>query len=198
MQNKNLCFLFDILVSNKPSLLIKRYEDIVFELIPELKLCKGFNQNNEWHIYDVYSHILHVIDGVRSDLIIRLAALFHDIGKPYTYTEDEFKIGHFYGHFNESNKIFMAFAKKYNLESKLVNTTSKLIYYHDINFDSLTEDELKNILNKFNKEELQLLFELKRSDLLAQNKKYHYLLENYNNTLKKIIEIKKFKDDFTS
>ena len=80
--------LFKILLSDKPSDRIKNNEKEIFEFIPELKDCKGFNQNNDWHVYDVYEHILHVVDYVEEDLILRLTALFHDIGKPLSYTED--------------------------------------------------------------------------------------------------------------
>ena len=87
--------LFSILLSEKPSILIKQNEEDIFKLIPELKRCKGFNQNNPWHPYDVYEHILHVVDNVDNDLILRLIALFHDIGKPEVYKEDEQGIGNF-------------------------------------------------------------------------------------------------------
>ena len=59
----NVKNLFNILLSDNPSELIKYHEKEIFLLIPELEKSKGFNQNNEWHIYDVYEHILHVIDG---------------------------------------------------------------------------------------------------------------------------------------
>lgn len=32
-----------------------------------------------------------------------------------------------------------------------------------------------------------MLFQLKRSDLLAQNKKYHYLLDNYDKQEQRIL-----------
>ena len=96
--NDELKLLFNILLSKEPSRLIKENEEYIFSIIPELKNTKGFNQNNLWHIYDVYEHILHVIDGVPGDLTLRLVALFHDIGKPFTYTVDENNVGHFYNH----------------------------------------------------------------------------------------------------
>ena len=86
--------LYNILLSDKPSDNILASEKEIFLLIPELENCKGFNQNNEWHIYDVYEHILHVIDNVPSNLNLRLAALFHDIGKPTSFTKDEEGSGH--------------------------------------------------------------------------------------------------------
>ena len=176
----NIDKLINILLENKPSEIIKQNEDYIFSIIPELKLCKGFNQNNPWHIYNVYEHILHVIDGVPNTLDLRLAALFHDLGKPFVYTEDDMGVGHFYQHWLKSNEIFIAFANRYALDSNLINIVSKLILYHDQHLEKYTQDEIADFLLKFNKEEIKKLFILKRSDLLAQSMKYHYLLKKYN------------------
>jgi len=171
--------LFEILLVENPGLALKENEDYLFSLIPDLAKCKGFEQNNCWHIYDVYEHILKVVDGVSSNLTVRLAALFHDIGKPYVYTKDELGVGHFCGHWNKSKEIFMSFAKEYNLNEDLVKTVFKLIIYHDLNFENISDAMENVILNGFTKEELMMLFELKESDLLAQNEQFHHLLDNY-------------------
>ena len=181
--------MFNILLTNKPSLYIKKNEKELFEMIPELKYSKGFNQNNIWHVYDVYEHILHVIDNVPNNLILRLTALFHDIGKPFVYTEDENKMGHFYGHWDKSNEIFNSFANKYNLDKDLVEIVSKLITYHDIRINKLSKEELQDLVIIFNMDEIKMLFELKRSDLLAQNPKFHSLLEDYIEDERKIINL---------
>ncbi len=174
--NMNLELFYKILLCDKPSKLIKENENYFFKLIPELKKCKGFNQNNPWHIYDVYEHILHVIDDVRNDLVLRITALFHDVGKPYVYKEDNNHIGHFYNHWNKSNEIFLKFAKKYNLDKKLINQISNLIIYHDMNLDIETK-ELSKIIDNIGIENIELLYEIKKSDLKAQNSKYHYILD---------------------
>lgn len=172
-----------ILLSDKPSILIKENENLFFELIPELEHCKGFEQNNDWHIYDVYEHILHVVDGVDNDLVLRLAALFHDIGKPSTYKEDSEGIGHFYNHWNVSCDIL----NRYDIEDK--HLISMLVYYHDINIDKLSMDEINKMIDDIGQNNIHKLFILKRSDLLAQNSKYHNLLEKYNKQEEKIKEI---------
>ena len=92
----NIEGLYNLLLSEEPSDNIKKHEKEVFDLIPKLKNCKSFDQNNDWHIYDVYEHILHVVDYVSPNLIMRLAALFHDIGKPLSYTEDKNGIRRFW------------------------------------------------------------------------------------------------------
>ena len=171
--------LYEILLSEKPSYNILNNEKKIFELIPELKNCRGFNQNNEWHIYDVYEHILHVVDSVPANIVLRMASLFHDIGKPNSYTEDENKIGHFYGHWDESKKIFDDFALKHNLDPTMSSLISSLIYYHDINISKLSNEELNKLHETLGEQGIKMLFELKTADLLAQNKKFHYILKDY-------------------
>ena len=164
-----------ILLEDKPSIQIKQREQELFELLPELKRCKGFNQQNEWHIYDVYEHILHVIDGVPSEISLRLAALFHDLGKPSTFTTDEKGIGHFYGHWQESLNIFNWYIQNNELDPELIKKVQIYIYYHDISLDKVNDETLR----KIGKENIGPLYTLKRADLLAQNPKFHYLLEDY-------------------
>jgi hypothetical protein len=171
LYNNNLDFLNKILLSENPSILIRENEEIIFDIIKELRICKGFNQNNPWHPYDVYEHILHVLDNTSTNLVLRYAALFHDIGKPNVYKEDENGTGHFYGHWDSSCEIFTNFANKYGIDDYLKNKVLKLIYYHDFNIDKLDKEK------EFSNEELKLLLELKKADLLAQNSKFHYLLE---------------------
>ena len=188
-------FLKHILVQDNPSELIKENENRIFNMIPELSICKGFKQNNEWHIYDVYEHILHVVDNVPNNIELRLAALFHDIGKPFVYHEDEHGIGHFFGHWNKSNEIFESFASKYNISDESKKLISNLIFYHDVNVEKMSEKEINDMINNIGISNIKLLFSLKRADLLAQSPEYHYLLENINLQEEKIIELsKKIKD----
>ena len=167
---------------------LKQNEQEIFKLIPELKKCKGFNQNNNWHIYDVYEHILHVVSGVENNKYLRLAALFHDIGKPLTYTEDSEGIGHFYNHWNKSIEIFNSYKEKFELSESEFNLISNLIFYHDLNVSKLNVYELKEFIDSIGKDNINLLFSLKRADLLAQSSQYHYLMNNVNIQEQKIIK----------
>lgn len=166
---------------------IKQHEIKIFELIPELKLCKGFNQNNNWHIYDVYEHILHVMSNTEENIYLRLAAFFHDIGKPKTYTEDEFGIGHFYNHWSKSIEIFQKYQDKFNLSEEEILLITNLIFYHDINIEKLTNEEINGMIKAIGYKNIKLLFSLKKADLLAQNPEYHHLLENIEKQEEKLI-----------
>ena len=177
--------LFKILLEDKPSKEIKKHEKEIFDLIPELSECKGFKQNNEWHIYDVYEHTLHVLDNVPDDLTLRLAALFHDTGKPMCYNEDENGVGHFYGHWTKSMIIFERFAVTNKLDKRLSDLVSYLIYFHDANIDRVDIDNLHTIIGSSG---IKQLYQLKKADLLAQNEKYHYILEDLEKQETKILK----------
>lgn len=178
MTAEELC---ELLMIDKPSEAIKSREAEVFKLIPILEDCKGFDQKNEWHIYDVYEHILHVLDGVPKDKDLRLAALFHDVGKPEKCKIGEDGVGHYYGHWEKSQEVFDEFADKYQIENK--ELISNLIFYHDKGLGNLSEKEMEDMCKLFGKKGIKMLFTLKRADLKAQNPKYHYNSEKNPNNL---------------
>ena len=179
--------LYNILLSDNPREELLIHEEQLFDLIPELKICKGFDQMNEWHVYDVYEHILHVVDNVPSDIVLRLTALFHDIGKPNCFVLDSNGVGHFFGHWNESLKIFSDFSKKHDIDFDISSLVSKLILYHDKNISKMDEEEKKMLFETFDSNGIKMLYQIKRADLLAQNSKYHYILDNYDEQEKKIL-----------
>jgi len=180
--------LLEILLSKNVYDEIKNNEIEIFKLIPELKVCKGFNQNNKWHIYDVYEHVLHVVNNVRDNKSLRLAALFHDIGKPIVYFEDMYGVGHFYNHWNTSIEIFNKYKKVLELSIEEYDLIKHLIFYHDINLDKINSNDLNQMMNFIKKDNINLLFELKRADLLAQSPNYHFLLSNIDIQEKKLIK----------
>lgn len=75
------------------------YHEVFSLFIPEIKDMLGFQQNNPYHMYDVWNHTVHAIEYCESDdLVTRLAVFFHDIGKPHCYQDGEDGIRHFKGH----------------------------------------------------------------------------------------------------
>ena len=157
-----------ILLSNHPSIIIDDYKDIFCILIPELKESIGFKQNNPHHLYDVFNHTLKVIDNTPNNLALRMSALFHDLGKPACYKEDEKGIGHFLGHQFISAKIFENFANKYKIDSKTKDLVTKLVICHDQEL-STKPVKVTRFLQKFGVEHIELLFKLKEADKKGQN-----------------------------
>lgn len=169
--------------------ILRKYKDVFFFIIPELRELYGFNQNNPYHIYDVWEHTLHVIENTdRGNLKLRLSALFHDIGKPLVYTEEN-GIGHFFKHSVESSKICEKILKDLRFSNDIIFDVCTVVENHDMTL-TLSKKSLRKVLQKISKEQLELLIALKKADILGQNpqKKFERLFL--------INQFSKFLDEF--
>ena len=90
--------------------------------LPELLEGYGVIQN-DFHTDDVYWHNLHCVDIAPDE--VKLAALFHDIGKPRK------KDGpHFYGHDLEGAEMTRKIMKRLRFSNEEIQKTSNLIRWH--------------------------------------------------------------------
>lgn len=142
------------------------YNDIIATVIPEFKPCIGFDQNNRYHQYTVYDHIAHAVDNYKgTDLTVKLALFFHDIGKPTCYTEDE-NGGHFHGHGIPSRDIAEQILQRLRFDNKTQKDVTELVLYHDSVIEP-TPKTVKRWLNKIGEEQLLRLLEIRMADILA-------------------------------
>ena len=83
-----------ILLLKKPSEAFNMLDDIglLAILFPELKQNQNVEQPKHYHDKDVYGHTMDVVDIIKPDLLLRMTALFHDIGKAKTKSESNGKI----------------------------------------------------------------------------------------------------------
>ena len=189
--------LKNIMNTPNPAKYIREFKEVFFAFIPGLEKTYGFEQNNPWHIHDVFEHTMHVIENTKDNAILRVAALFHDIGKPAVYTEETktkedgstYKVGHFYGHNKRSAIYFEEFAKQMHIPEEEKNLISKLIVYHDFNL-STKPKKIQEYIDDLGVENIPLLFALKRADNLAQN------LEKSKDTLAKLDETERIFNEY--
>ena len=157
------------LMDKKPSTKLDSSKELLFSVIPEFEESYGFDQMNPWHIYDVYNHTLKVVDNVGRVLPLRIAALFHDMGKPYKFSQED-GVGHFYEHWVESLRIFDRHYKDFNLSMDDVILIRKLIFFHDLRF--VNNPKMADFMVSQVGDDIDLLFDLKKADILAQNPEY--------------------------
>ncbi|MEI7603400.1 MAG: HD domain-containing protein [bacterium] len=113
-----------LIESPKPSYGIEllRESGLLSLFLPELLEGYGVDQN-DYHHDDVYWHSLHCAD-IAPDKI-KLAALFHDIGKPRK------KDGpHFYGHDIEGAEMTKVIMKRLKFSNDEIDRISNLIRWH--------------------------------------------------------------------
>ena len=71
---------------------------LLAHIVPELLESVNFGQNR-FHRWDVWRHTLRCVDAAPPDLVVRLAALLHDVGKPRSAQPPEPRGEHtFYNH----------------------------------------------------------------------------------------------------
>jgi tRNA nucleotidyltransferase (CCA-adding enzyme) len=120
-----------ILISEYPAntLRLMAQFGILELIIPELMPSIGFEQN-DFHTQDVFEHILTVVQNSPSELRLRLAALFHDIGKPESLSVDENGRRHFYLHeeigFHKTKTIM----KRLKFSNDEIHAVSELVRLH--------------------------------------------------------------------
>jgi len=146
---------------------LDRCRKVIDEIIPEAVPMFGLDQKNDYHCYDVWQHTLHVVHYVINTVPLKLAAFFHDIGKPPCMTLTEDGWGHFYGHEHMSAEMAESVMKRLKFDNKTTALVKELIWYHGIVFQQ-TEKHAKHMLNKFGAEKLDMLTELEIADVSSQ------------------------------
>ncbi|MGM0396085.1 MAG: CCA tRNA nucleotidyltransferase [Bacillota bacterium] len=163
--------LFKILLSEKPSrgFLLMRGLGILKEVIPELIPAIGFDQRNPHHDRSVFQHTLTVMDYTQPVIHVRLAALLHDIGKPYTFTVDDKGVGHFYGHDKKSVEIGKEILTRLNCSTELIDSTLRLIREHMIHHPDLKKKGLKRQLQRVGENRIYDLIDLQIADRMSKS-----------------------------
>ena len=183
--------VYKLLLNQIPSYGIRILEKmgVLKVILPEIIPAIGFKQYNPHHEMDVYNHILCVLDNTPSVIQIRLAALFHDIGKPYTLTMDEEGIGHFYGHDKLGAEISKEVLKRFKASNNLIEAVYNLVKEHMNHHANFKDKGLKRLMRRLGKEEVFHLIELQIADIKCSNKEANvdHIIER-RNRIKEILE----------
>ena len=160
------------------------------QIIPEFKPCIDFEQNNPYHCFTVDKHIGSTLIFDKSDdLIVRLALLFHDIGKPYCFQDGEDGIRHFKGHGRVSAEITDNIMKRLRFDNDTRNKVVELVHYHDATFE-VGKKYVKRWLNKIGEDQFRRLLEIRKADIKGQKPNYvQSRIEKVDNMAKILEEV---------
>ncbi|MBQ1272533.1 MAG: HD domain-containing protein [Clostridia bacterium] len=158
---------------------LSSFSDVLGVVLPELLPTVGFDQRNFHHVYPLYEHLIHTVKNVPPLPRLRLAALFHDLGKPATFSVDPQGVGHFYGHAQKSTEMteeILARLRFFNAERREI---IPLIRHHDAPIDP-TPTAVRRKLNKLGETGFFDLISLMRADNLALNPEFHHRQKTYD------------------
>ncbi len=162
-----------ILMTDEPMMAIGMLEQLSLlqYIIPELRDGIGCKQGKKAHKYDVFEHLLRSLQHAADknyNLKLRLAALFHDIGKPRSrrikgegYT--------FYGHEVVGAKMTAEIMKRLNMPRDLTESVVKLVRWHMFfsDPDEITLSAVRRMINNVGKDEIQNLLCLRICDRIG-------------------------------
>lgn len=177
-----------LLLSGHPEKLVQAYElGITKIILPEFDAMMETQQHNSHHIYSVGLHIIKAVEEVGSLaaggkngiegpspltekelLILKYTMLLHDCAKPLCRKRGEDGQDHFHGHGEMGVGIAKDVLRRLKFDNETTDTVLRLIKWHDYRF-TLTSSGMRKATNKIGEDIMDLLFLVKRADILAQN-----------------------------
>ena len=143
------------------------FAEIFAEILPEIAPMMGFQQCNPHHKYDVWEHSVRAMESIRPEPLLRLTMLFHDAGKPGTFSMDERGIGHFYGHPAVSYDIAQQAVKHLRLPVQQEQKLLYLVRHHDTPL-GCTLRSVRRKLAVHGEEIYRSLLAVKKADCIGQ------------------------------
>lgn len=187
-----------MITSEKPSyyLLLLEESGILDVIFPELKRTVGFAQFSPYHDKTLFDHLICVMDYVRPDLSLRLAALFHDISKVDTLSIGEDGRGHFYGHEILGAELVEEILKKYRLPNKTIEKVKILILDHMKVHSEMSDKALRRQIKRVGRENVLDLYDLLIADCKATriDRDASFII-NRKNRVKELLDEKEMKTE---
>jgi tRNA nucleotidyltransferase/poly(A) polymerase len=128
------------------------------------ELPKLYNlHQGKYHMKDAWNHTLDVMKSVPNTLEHKMAALFHDSGKPKTFTNLDGEI-HFYGHQFVSAKIFNKFTNRFKYSNEFIERVIPAIEMHMNFIDRMLDKTIRRFVNKYGKDEMLFICDIAEAD----------------------------------
>jgi len=149
-------------------------------ILPEVERMHGVSQPPRFHPEgDVWKHTMIMLDTLSGETspdtnpVLAWSALLHDVGKPFSRTEDENGV-HFYGHVQQGEAIADGVLQRLKFSNAQRETVVSLIHHHMdfMNVQKMRPARLKRFLRM---PDFRLHLDLHRLDCLAS----HGMLDYY-------------------
>ncbi len=156
-----------IVTSSDPVRGIEYMKDsgLLVQVLPELAECAGIEQR-ELHCFDVYYHSVYSCEAEPTgDPVLRLAALFHDLGKAKTLVYSDAGVPMFYNHEKASAELVETIMKRLKFPTSDTRRASHLVLHHMFNYtDEWSDSAVRRFINRVGTEHINDLLSLRQAD----------------------------------
>jgi putative nucleotidyltransferase with HDIG domain len=108
-------------------------------VMPEVAQTDGFAQKTPYHAYDLFTHLLKTAAATPPDVVLRLAALLHDVGKISTQMAKPDRMV-YYGHEKKSAETAAEVMRRLRFPNRSRELASLLVANHMINYSTAWSD----------------------------------------------------------
>jgi tRNA nucleotidyltransferase/poly(A) polymerase len=153
--------------SPRTGLLIMEETGLLRLVLPELDACRGVEQKG-FHRFDVLNHSLWACAYAAErgfSQAVRLAALFHDLGKPPVRKKDETGVWTFYNHERESVRLAEGILRRFRYPNAAVERVLRLIAAHMFHYEENWRDSaVRRFIIRTGEDLIPELFDLRLAD----------------------------------
>ncbi len=161
--------LTKLILSPHPEEVRTIYElGITAVVLPEFDAMMETPQNTAHHCFDVGNHTVAVMQNVPAERILRLAALFHDVGKPVCRKTDREGTDHFIGHPAVGADMTRQIMARLKFDNATIDDVKRLVLFHDERFP-VNRRNVRRFISRLGREAFPDMVVLKRADVLGQS-----------------------------
>jgi poly(A) polymerase len=149
-----------------------REQGFIARWLPELQQTVELTQEAGRRHKDVWKHTLQVVTQAENRLVVRWAALLHDIGKPKTRSFENGTVS-FHGHEEVGARLFAKISRRLAFPASLFDSVHKLIAFHlrPAQYQASWTDAAVRRLARDLGDDLEDLLALSRADVTSGNER---------------------------
>jgi len=170
---------------------VLRQAGLLRHWLPELADTIAVPQNR-YHAYDVYFHTLYTCDAAPPQKpVVRLAALFHDVGKPRTREEREDGEATFYNHQFVGERMARDAMERLRFSRDLTERVAHLVRQHMFDYrPEWTDAAVRRFVRNVGVDAIADLFDLRIADNVGNGLKtgFPHYLEELRSRVERILE----------
>lgn len=140
------------------------------QFLPELTEGIGVDQNHH-HVFTVFEHLVKSLEyAVKKNysLEVRIASLFHDIGKPES-KQGEGDAATFYNHEHIGAKMVKTIMKRMKFSNEVSEQVHRLVRYHQFYYDTeeVTASSVRRLVKNVGLEHMDELLQVREADRIG-------------------------------
>ena len=181
-----------LLISPHPERICTAWElGITAVILPEFDAMMQQQQHTRYHRYGVGVHTVQVILHTPAEKVLRLAALFHDVGKPDAHTQNEKGEDSFKGHAAISARMARERMRDWKFDNATIDQVVLLVQYHDARIEP-EKRQIRRLLSKIGTAAFPDLMQLQKAD--AEGKAEAFL----QSSLERIAQVEQLAQEILS